>query len=744
MLLSAFVYAQPCTVNYVEPSFQLQTTNLGCNPNSGTIEVINPHDGVAPYTYRLVELNITNSTGVFTGLPAGTYRVELRDACGTVRTRQASLIPYQFSFDFTITKVDGTCDEGVVNITTNPAVGNYTYGILINGQDTVWNTVVPFTISLGKSVTVIVKDACGNMQTKPWTVPQGFFPYISALQYRLLCDKVDIFPVFHGFNAPQVCLYTYPQNVLVECKQAPSGVYTGGFQTNFFNQPYGQEYYVIVEDACYRDSMFFPDMTSFGGIQLDPYDWDCTTFKMHVDGPAPPASFFTENPTIYGSPDSICLFRQSDNSLVGCKPTNDHLNWINPRTGVAWESGAVWDNLPYGCYYAYIFDPCDDTTYRIDSCVSYPFGFTSALAGHCSINQTAVQASFDPGTKGPYNVKIIYPDNSVAVDRTTTTPYTYILYNTWPEAGTITVIASDACGNADTSSIHQPQIYPQRNISVRGGCPGIYGISGGGDIIFNGNETAYNNASVVIIKRDGVDTLINRSYLNHNAATQDYEFHFTNLPTGVYVIESTVGCYSLKVYDTIEIRPYAYPVQVAPHIVQCGNNPYVFRDSITNGLPPFTYEITATQPHLQALLTGPQTTDIFHIPPGTSLDSVTIKVLDACGNSNTKTFPVQHIGICGPLTTQGGIQTDRINDKLITVYPNPSNSHFTISFSQKKKTNYRIEMVNATGVRIYEKLFYNVDKKDVPVDEQLVPGLYIIRIVDLINNKTAIFKQIVH
>src|SRR5207249_9726115 len=108
--------------------------------------------------------------------------------------------------------------------------------------------------------------------------------------YKIQCTDVDIYPVYFGFNAPTVCLYDFKTKQQLQCKQAPAGYYTGGFLTNFFALDYTHDYYVIVQDGCYRDSAYFPVTQSAGGSQLDPYDWDCTTFKMHVDGPPPPAS----------------------------------------------------------------------------------------------------------------------------------------------------------------------------------------------------------------------------------------------------------------------------------------------------------------------------------------------------------------------------------------------------------------------------------------------------------------------
>src|SRR5215210_4413802 len=154
MLLTAIImlqtigHAQGCSTNYIDPSFQLKRTDPNCNPTAGILEVVNAADGVPPYTYRLIELNITNSTGLFTGLPAGAYSVELKDACGTIRTRQATLVPYQFDFQFTISLVSGGCRTAQVSITTNPASASYQYGIKVGGSsDTTWSNSPSFIVN---------------------------------------------------------------------------------------------------------------------------------------------------------------------------------------------------------------------------------------------------------------------------------------------------------------------------------------------------------------------------------------------------------------------------------------------------------------------------------------------------------------------------------------------------------------------------------------------------------------------
>ncbi|RYZ51059.1 MAG: hypothetical protein EOP49_12565 [Sphingobacteriales bacterium] len=468
--------------------------------------------------------------------------------------------------------------------------------------------------------------------------------------------------------------YSFSSRKLVECRQAPSGVYNGGMTTNFQNLPFGQDYYVIVQDGCYRDSAFFKDKTSAGGSELNPFAWHCNSFDIHADG---------------NNYDTVCLWNAATNSLVSCKKWNDTA--INPRTGLPWPSGgAEWYGLPYGEYYAYIYDPCEDTLVRIDSTIRYPRSFSTSLNYTCMVTQAAIISLFGPEAPRPHKTEIFYPNGQLAA--TYTDAGTYLTYPTWPQPGTITIIQEDGCGYRDTSLQVQPMILPVRSITFRGGCPGTAGNSGGGDIILTGNATAYgmqNNgipsSSVTIIKKDNQLVNIPHNAAQWLAASQQWMFTISNLQTGTYILESSLGCAGYKVYDTIEIKPYVYPIQDQTHITQCGTNSFAFKDSVTGGIAPFTYEILNTVPYLSSLITGPQQSGIFMIPPGSSLDTVQLRVIDACGNGHVKSFPVSHLASCLPLEVVINPDRDHTEEKTIRVYPNPATKQFTIAFSQKRK-----------------------------------------------------------
>ncbi|MDQ6610147.1 MAG: T9SS type A sorting domain-containing protein, partial [Bacteroidota bacterium] len=193
----------------------------------------------------------------------------------------------------------------------------------------------------------------------------------------------------------------------------------------------------------------------------------------------------------------------------------------------------------------------------------------------------------------------------------------------------------------------------------------------------------------------------------------------------------------------VTIVPYMYPNQIANKIYQCGSNPYTFKDSTVNGVLPFTYEVMDTQPLYLPLMAGPQTANFFTVPAGSNLDSISVKVKDFCGNSNTKTFPVEKLSDCSTLNVSLRPDKELLDNRVVKVYPNPSRNRFVVSISQKKKSNFRIEILNAVGIKFYDQQLYNVDKRDLLISEALVPGIYIINVVDLQSGKASVYKQIV-
>ncbi|RYE04842.1 MAG: hypothetical protein EOP51_34995, partial [Sphingobacteriales bacterium] len=288
----------------------------------------------------------------------------------------------------------------------------------------------------------------------------------------------------------------------------------------------------------------------------------------------------------------------------------------------------------------------------------YPYKSGASALPSCIAGQSAVAVNYNPETPMPWTTRVFWPNDSLVGTYQSSGIYWLHNFPTYPNPGMIKVITEDGCGKRDTSYINQVPLNTGRRIEIKGGCPGPLGESGNADVLLYGNANGYGGqgggvsvASVRIIKKDSTSVSIPQNYTSWDGTEQ--VFYFTNLATGTYVLESSLGCIGYKIYDTVTVKPYVYPLQEQTHITQCGTNAFAFKDSVTGGIAPFTLEILETVPLITQLLTGPQSANTFLIPPGTGLDTIKLRVIDACGNAHVKNFPVSHLASCLPLDVVG-------------------------------------------------------------------------------------------
>ena len=701
LLLSAYAQAQCDSL-----SFELRKQDVTCKNNNGAIMVIN-QKGTGPFTYTLLPNNIQNTKGVFENLASGTYAIIVRDACNNEKARTVTLtLPVAVDFTFSINTLANPCLQGQANITPAGA-GTYAYGYsYTQGTNITWSNSPNFTFPLQLSnLWLYMKDSCGNVQEKATYINQGYIPHITDISHILKCGRWDLFVGTSGFTNPTYCLYKADRS-LYACQTSP----------NFLDIPY-DNYYCIVSDGCFRDSLYKQNKESVGGQKLDVYDLQCNAFTIHVRGVQ----------------DTVCLYDATTGQST-CL-VQDRTS-INPATGLSWPNGAVFTNLQYGhYYYAWNYDDCSATTYRMDTVVANPYTVSIASIPGCEVGASQVVVNFSSTAKPPYLIRVYYPNGSLAASVTTNNINSNIQFPSYPGGGTLTIIGQDNCGNADTTYQVQQTFQIYKTVSVTQKCPGLFGNSGSGDVVI---RTAVDDIGIVptpqIIKYNGRDTTIAHSSYTYPAPW--HQFTLPNLLSGTYIIQYNLNrCNSKIVYDTITIKEYAYPQQMGT-IVQCDKNFVSFRDNILNGVAPYTWEVLAPTR---------QTSNDKDITIATNdtIKNVTVKVIDACGNSDIRTFSVQQVPTCWPLdldtTTRKFV---RLEDKLIKVYPNPSRGTFAVAFSQKTKSDYLVSIFNEVGLKVSETRLLNVDQKEHMVSG-LLRGAYIVRIINERTNQISTFKQIV-
>ncbi|HET7116738.1 MAG TPA: hypothetical protein VFI29_09615, partial [Hanamia sp.] len=245
------------TGSYNDPRFSLGHTDVSCdNGFNGSITVQNLQDGRNPFTFTIVApspmgVGTTNSTGVFTGLMAGDYRVRLTDSCGGIQTRNVTINNYTWSINsYNFTKTDCDHATGYIRITDSKgnnsqftSIPGFTYGAVRSPGDTIWSANGNFNnidVTGINSIDLFAKDGCGNI--KKVTLSSFFKPSVDnnvTISNKTCTDfKASVTGITNFFGPPQFCLYDV-NNVQIACNS------TGIFN----NVPYGS-YSIKAHDAC--------------------------------------------------------------------------------------------------------------------------------------------------------------------------------------------------------------------------------------------------------------------------------------------------------------------------------------------------------------------------------------------------------------------------------------------------------------------------------------------------------------
>jgi len=226
--------------NYSDPRFQLTKTDASCAWNDGTVSVINQQFGRSPFTYSIIapspwSVGTTNTTGLFTGLVAGEYAIQLQDSCGGIQVRRITIENYDWWFDLVTATMNG-CDSANVSIrvmdnkgnvnTVNPAAfAGFKYGYVAAPGDTTWSDSNNFSafVSKRKQLTLVVKDRCGNVHSTIWFFPTALRPSLGSVALTsLACSTFTATVTGTNLTNPQYCLYQ--NSVLQTCNS--TGVFS--------------------------------------------------------------------------------------------------------------------------------------------------------------------------------------------------------------------------------------------------------------------------------------------------------------------------------------------------------------------------------------------------------------------------------------------------------------------------------------------------------------------------------------
>jgi gliding motility-associated-like protein len=152
----------------------IQASNILCYGDATGTVTVTATGGTLPLTYIISPGGATNTTGVFTGLTAGSYTVSVNDAnnCGTVLSNSVVITePPQLVLG-TFTSTDATCDgvaDGTITITASGGTGDHLFTLSPLG---ISNTSGIFTGLASGNYTIVVSDenSCSTLPSTPITI----------------------------------------------------------------------------------------------------------------------------------------------------------------------------------------------------------------------------------------------------------------------------------------------------------------------------------------------------------------------------------------------------------------------------------------------------------------------------------------------------------------------------------------------------------------------------------------------
>jgi hypothetical protein len=656
--------------SYKDPRFTLEAVDVSCdNGSNGSISVSNPQFGRAPFLYSIVApspmgVGTTNSSGIFNGLSAGSYSIQMTDSCGGIQTRTITIGNYTWWIDsYPFSKISCDTASGYIKVidsrgnisTVGTGIPNLSYGIVRSPGDTLWSTNPNFIFSLNgnNSFEIIVKDVCGTIKKAAVTVYLQPNVNNTVNTYNFSCDKFDAAVTgVVNFIGADFCLYD-SNNVQIQCNA--SGIFT--------NLPYGK-YCIAAHDSCTDTTITrcfnaVPPPLSINNTVLIT-NKTCTDFTASITG-----QVGLTNPEycLYDSLDALitcdstgifthlayghyCIKTKDgcrDTTITSCftvyRPTPRifpivpaYINCNNFGIGITGDSltnpqyclydnlGAIiacndtgiFDSLAFGSYCVSVYDPCVDTT--LTSCFSVGVPVIDNNLTYNISNQTCT-------------------DFTLHVDGSNLTDPDYCLY--------------DSSGNliiCDSSGIFNNLLYGYYCVKAKNSCPDTSFT-----ICFNVTPPIPSVGSMITISKNTCTTFSASVTKQTNLTKPTYCLYdsldvlivcnktgvFDNLLYGSYCIKITNTCYDTTITRCFTASPPVGSLS-GNATASCTLGYAKFNLTVTGGLLPVIIKIYAPDSSLfyQSTFNSSNITVDSILPVKAGL-FYKIIYTDKCGNADS-------------------------------------------------------------------------------------------------------------
>lgn len=378
--------------------------------------------------------SIITSTSTITGIPAGTYRLEVKDVTDNCIVAQDNIVvPGNYQDPrFQLSAVDVSCIGGsdgavsVVNQQFGTAPFHYTIVAPSASGVGTTNTSGVFTNLMPGSYSIRLSDSCGGLQTRVITVADYNWWIDAQSVTKTDCDSVDISITLEDnhshFNTSGTTFNAFMYGVV----RGPGDTLWSASRNFRFRKDNKRTLTLVARDGCghTKTSVWNETAIPAVGATVTVSNQVCSGFTATVTGQS--------NLT---SP-QYCLYNTS-NVQIGCNSTG------------------VFANIPYGSYYIQINDACYDTTITRNVAASQPVPAVAAniTAGTFACNTFTATVTGQTNLVTPQYC--LFDENNVQIGCNATGIFPGLAY------GEYTVRITDGCtGAVITRAISQYKPRP--------------------------------------------------------------------------------------------------------------------------------------------------------------------------------------------------------------------------------------------------------------------------------------------
>ena len=644
-----------------------------------------------------------NGTGVFAGIPYGSYCIKIKDGCvDTTLTRCFSLTAVMPSVNSTIQKLNVACSTFTAKITgnnlTNPVYKIYNSGdVLLQTNSTGIFDNLPYG-----TYCATVQDGCKDTTFR---ICQTFSnPKTMAITTSKPCSIgfASIGVNFGNATAPFIINVYHPNG---------SSVYnttTSNVNTSIVLPflPAGQSYKVVGTDNCgYKDSsLIVPDATILSKSILP-------------NGKCPSATW--QN----GSGD---LSITCSSNLYPVIPAIIKKNGMSFNRGYSSNTGTNYsfsDLEPATYIVSYTMQSCNTVVYDTFALqpYAYPTQERSAIY-QCDNNSFSLGAAVTGGV-GPFTYQIIgsMPESPSIQAVQNNNPIFSI--NNGTTYSLIRLRTIDGCGNATLNDV---SVLPIQNIIIRATSTCMYkNVVLSVDSIPNAAYHWYKKLS------DTDSTLVGDS------ARFDIPFLMPE-QTGIYICKVTVNneCITrLSTFDLTGNCDYQYlPISISLS-GEKGKGTNKLSWNVRD-------EEMAKNYVVERKAAGERTyTSIGKVSPRHISGSRAYEFIDRSPTSGAAIYRIKVEG-AGSKVAYSNVINLKGESFGITVFPNPVKNAWSVSLSSPETSNYRLALTNMAGQLVFQKELKGVmnDTFRFQRSAQLKSGMYLLKVENTSTGTKEVFK----